>query len=322
MSRPPAPLPADLPPVFTARCARATGIGEARLRAPDIRTLARGLYARAGIGASAAQIVRALMFDDPSVIACGPTAAELLGIPIPRPFEAAQSLSIHVLSSHKHAHTSLVRWYRSSDLVADAEAHAGERAGTDDTILVGRVRATGRISTWCDLGPLLSEEDLVAIADHLVRRPRPRFEGRTQPYASLDQLAAALRARRGRRGVRALRAALDRARVGSDSPAETALRLGLEVAGLPEPLLNERMYDGGVDLGEPDLAWPRWRVCLEHEGPRHLTRAQQERDIERTERRVGAGWIEVRTVASDLRRGCSRAVTRVETALRRQGWAG
>jgi very-short-patch-repair endonuclease len=340
MSRPHAPLPGDLPPVFTARRARAAGLGRSRLRAPDIRPLARGLYARAGTGASVAQIVRALMFDDPSVVAWGPTAAELLAIPIPRALEAAQSLRIHVLSSHKHVDTTLVRWHRRADVEMHADAGAGagghgdERAGpgerahadgrpvASDTILVGGVRTTGRISTWCDLGPLLGERDLVAVADHLVRRPRPRLEGRTEPYATLDQLAAALEARDGRRGVRTLRAALGRTRVGSDSPAETALRLALEDAGLPAPRLNERMNDGGVDLGEPDLSWPRWRVCLEHEGPRHLTRAQQEKDIERTERRVGAGWIEVRTVASDLRHRCSRAVIRVAAALRSQGWAG
>ncbi|MFE5774733.1 hypothetical protein [Brachybacterium sp. NPDC056505] len=308
MSKPSAPLPAHLPPVFTTREARAAGVGAARLRSSDIRTLARGLYARAGTGASAAQIVRALCFDDPSAFACGQTAAELLEMPIPRGLTAVRSWTVHVASPRKHEDSALIRWHMSSD----AEAK--------DAILVGGVRATTRISTWCDLALLLRSGDLVSIADHLVRRPRPRLEGRTEPYASLDDLAAALEARRGRRGVHALRDALDRARVGSDSPAETRLRLALEDAGLPEPRLNARTHDGGVDLGEPDLSWPRYRVCLEHEGPRHLTRAQQERDIERTERRVSAGWIEVRTVATDLHEGCSRAVIRVDDALRRHGW--
>lgn len=308
MSKPRAPLPAHLPPVFTAREARAAGVGAARLRSSDIRTLARGLYARAGTGASAAQIVRALCFDDPSAFAWGPTAAELLGMPIPRRLTAVRSRTVHVGSPRKHEDSALIRWHKCSD----AEA--------DDAVLVGGVRATARVSTWCDLAPLLRVDDLVSIADHLVRRPRPRLEGRTEPYASLDDLSAGVEARRGRRGACALRAARDRARVGSDSPAETRLRLRLEDAGLPEPRLNVRVYDGGVDLGEPDLSWPRYRVCLEHEGPRHLTRAQQERDIERTERRVNEGWIEVRTVASDLHDGCSRAVVRVDDALRRHGW--
>lgn len=308
MPKPRAPLPAGLPQVFTARQARAAGVGVARLRCSDVRALARGLYARAGTGASAAQIVRALCFDDPSAFACGPTAAELLEVPIPRGLTAVRSRTVHVGSPRKHEDSALIRWHKC----ADAEA--------DHAILVGGVRATARISTWCDLAPLLRVGDLVSIADHLVRRPRPRFEGRTEPYASLDDLAAAVEARRGRRGARALRDALDRARAGSDSPAETRLRLALEDAGLPPPQLNVRVHDGGVDLGEPDLSWPRYRVCLEHEGPRHLTRAQQERDIERTERRVSAGWNEVRTVASDLHDGCSRAVLRVDDALRRHGW--
>ena len=111
----------------------------------------------------------------------------------------------------------------------------------------------------------------------------------------------------------------------SDSPPETALRLAVVRAGLPAPLANVRVEqvqsEGTVlDLGEPDLHWPQWRVALEHEGPTHLDRNQVPKDIARGERRRDAGWIEVRTTFADLPHGCRSAVARVRRALESQGW--
>ena len=117
-------------------------------------------------------------------------------------------------------------------------------------------------------------------------------------------------------------------RMSSDSPAETRLRLAFVRAGLPEPLANTRLRVaaergvGLVDLGEPDLQWPQWRVVVEHEGPRHLRPEQLARDIERTERRRDAGWLEVRTTARDLRNECRSAIVRTRAALTNRGWRG
>ncbi|MGO1200609.1 MAG: hypothetical protein ACTMKY_12010, partial [Dermabacteraceae bacterium] len=104
-----------------------------------------------------------------------------------------------------------------------------------------------------------------------------------------------------------------------------ALRLAVVRAGLPAPLANVRVEqvqsEGTVlDLGEPDLHWPQWRVALEHEGPTHLVRNQVPKDIARGERRRDAGWIEVRTTFADLPHGCRSAVARVRRALESQGW--
>lgn len=109
-------------------------------------------------------------------------------------------------------------------------------------------------------------------------------------------------------------------RTSADSPAETALRLAAMRAGLQIPLANARIAEGGVELGEPDLAWPELRVCAEHEGPRHLTPEQLAHDIARAELRHRQGWIEVRTTGADLRHGCARGVARLREALLRHGW--
>ena len=96
-------------------------------------------------------------------------------------------------------------------------------------------------------------------------------------------------------------------------------------AGLPEPLANapaRQELAGGevVELGEPDLHWPQWKLALEHEGPSHLDRRQQELDIDRGDRRRDAGWVELRTTAKDLRAGCAPAVAKVRRELVRSGW--
>lgn len=75
------------------------------------------------------------------------------------------------------------------------------------------VQVTSRIRTLIDLSGVLRLEALVAIGDHLVHQPRPEYEGRSVPYARLEEL---------------LEAAVAQVRRDSDSPAETTLRLALE----------------------------------------------------------------------------------------------
>ncbi|WP_394214299.1 hypothetical protein [Brachybacterium vulturis] len=156
-----------------------------------------------------------------------------------------------------------------------------------------------------------------------MQRPRPRYEGRDTPFATVAELTEAVTGHRGR-GARRLREAVALVRMSSDSPPETALRLAAVRAGLPEPLASVRAEqvqpDGTLlDLGEPDLHWPQWRVAREHEGPTHLDRDQMPKAIARGERRRDAGWIEVRTTYADPPHGCRSAVTRVRRALEMQG---
>lgn len=172
-----------------------------------------------------------------------------------------------------------------------------------------------------DLAAMLTLDQLVVIGDHLVRRPRPWFENRSRPYATIEHLKAAAAQYSGR-GARTLRAAADLVRMSSDSPSETRLRLAFVRAGLPEPLANVPAREGALDLGEPDLHWKRWRVIVEHDGPSHLTRRQQRKDIDRGEKRRIARWVEVRTGPADLFDGCYEAVRRVTAALQEQGWPG
>jgi hypothetical protein len=308
MSRPPTPLPSALGPVFTTRQARTAGVTPQRLRAQDIETIDRGMYLRVGAPLTSTHLARALATNEPRVVIRGSTAAELLGMPLPFRVMFDQGEPVHLSTETTRRSTPWIRWH--------VRTHAAA-----ETIVADEMRLTSRVRTWCDLAAQLTVDELVVAADHLVRQPRPRFERRNRPYATLRELAAAI-ANWGRPWSAKLREALALARVGSDSGAETALRLGLGRASLPEPALNVAIWNDDEWLGEPDLHWEKWKVCAEHEGPSHLDRDQQAKDIRRTERRTNAGWIEVRTTATDLHGGAARATQRVASALRRHGWNG
>ncbi|MEO8220443.1 MAG: hypothetical protein ABI563_06630 [Specibacter sp.] len=84
----------------------------------------------------------------------------------------------------------------------------------------------------------MSVDELLVVADHLVRIPRMAFEGRSEPYATVVERSLMLGRHKGTPGIQKARQALALTRVGSDSAPETRLRLALGRAGLPEPLIN------------------------------------------------------------------------------------
>lgn len=337
----PTPLPDELSSaVFSTQEARRAGVARGRLRAHDLTSLSRGLWVRGDRVLSEREIVAALCRRDPAVFAMGLTAARLLGFPVPGVFaqevvaapeqkhrargrsshgsgRGGIDLRIHLGTGRsRRRDTALLRWSLRAADILDQDLVSLQGAPT--------VRTTSRIRTFLDLGNVLARDALVAVGDHLVRQPRPRYEGRDTPFATIAELTEAVTGHRGR-GARRLREAVALVRMSSDSPPETALRLAVVRAGLPAPLANVRVEqvqsEGTVlDLGEPDLHWPQWRVALEHEGPTHLDRNQVPKDIARGERRRDAGWIEVRTTFADLPHGCRSAVARVRRALESQGW--
>lgn len=191
----------------------------------------------------------------------------------------------------------------------------------DEVELRDGLYLTGRGRTWLDLAEMLSVDELVILGDHLIRVPRWEFEGRTEPYSTLQQLQQLLDRHKGKQGVRKARQALELSRVGADSPPETRLRLAVLRAGLPEPCLNQPMVDAdGTEQHEPDLSYPQYRIAIEHEGEGHNVRDQIDRDIDREDRVAAAGWIQVRVSKRHMRNGAQRAVAKIRAALVAQGW--
>lgn len=329
MPHAPRPLPASLPfAVFSTQEALALGVDVTRLRRDDLRSLAPGFWARRDRVVTEREIVGALCRKDPRAFAAGLTAARLWGFPLPGsladqvveaptmvrastvrpgrgPGRKRIDRRIHMARpGSQRRPTALLRWSRFDGEVARIR----DRRGDAPT-----VRLTSRVQTFLHLGAVLRVGALVAIGDHLVRRPRPDLEnGRTEPWCTI----AELREQCTGRHAAALSSALDAVRVGADSPRETLLRLAFARAGLPEPFLNVPLIaPDGTELHEPDFQWPAHRVCAEYDGRTHSTPDQVSKDIRRARRAAAAGWVEVRLHTGDVERRCAPAIEQVRAAL-------
>lgn len=333
MPVPPAPLPNSLRyPVFSLEEAERLGVPRNRLRRQDVVPVLRGMYRRRSEAITERDIIAALCRNDPTVFAVGLSAARLWGFPLP----GVLSKDVVVPSRAVRRRTGSAS-YRSPRRGPERRIHLGttaaprrstgllrwSRVDIDAPLLAksGSVPLTPRITTFLGLGEMLTRDPLVAIGDHLVRRPRWEYEHRSAPYATIPELMQAAQTGAGR-GIARVREAVTHVRSSSDSPPETTLRLAFARAGLPEPLANVRIRDQGKDLGEPDLHWPQWQVIVEYDGPTHLQPGQRRRDNSRQETRTLAGWIELSMVAEDLADGCRQAIDRVREALRVTGWPG
>ncbi|WP_394216469.1 endonuclease domain-containing protein [Brachybacterium vulturis] len=323
MTRRPAPLPESLPwRVFTRAEALRAGVLPGRLRRSDIARLRPGLLRRVGAPIGEADIASALCRDDPRAVVVGVSAARILGLPLPSPLETWRSgIPVQVsIPGGAVSSDRVVRW-RGLVLAPDQVwsprlefvPTADEPARTPLP-----VRMTTRVRTWRDLAGTVPAFFLVAIGDHLVRRPRPGLEpGREEPWCTLDELRRMCTGR----DTRALRHAVEQVRVGADSPRETLLRLAFLRAGLPEPQLNAPLTGVDGNRGhQADFLWPEYRVCAEYEGRHHSDPEQVSRDIERARRVEKAGWVEVRLHHHDVSEDCAVAVRLVRDALKARGW--
>lgn len=190
----------------------------------------------------------------------------------------------------------------------------------DEIVDLDGLLVTSRTRTWLDCARRMSIDELTVVADHLLRIPRPDFENRTEPYATLAQLEDMLDRHKGTPGIRKARLALEQARVGSDSAQETRLRLALEYAGLPEPHLNVPTELSPGVVRQPDLGYPEQKVGVEYEGEGHSDAAQIVRDIAREEDFANAGWLLVRISKRHMVNDAGAAVVKVRSALLNRGW--
>jgi hypothetical protein len=231
---------------------------------------------------------------------CHVTALALLGVDLPFGVDPLAGMHVQVGPG--------TSWPRRAHLV-------GHRRSVRDVpvlTLPGDIRVLLPEHAWVQLPGDVQPRELVVAADALMRR----HGGVCRPD-QLDRAVADLRP--GTRGVRRLRAALERARPGTDSCMETRLRWVLVEAGLPCPAVNQlvRAPDGTV-VALPDLSYPAHRVAVEYDGDVHRThRATWRRDITRRQELEAHGWRVVTCTADDVLRSPDRLVTWVRRALAR-----
>ncbi|MFV8402937.1 hypothetical protein [Dermabacter hominis] len=163
------------------------------------------------------------------------------------------------------------------------------------------LRIMSRERTFLDLATVLNPFELVAVGDYLVRRPRPNYEGRSQPYCTIACLKDARERYPRIDGATNTRWALDNIRVGSDSPQETLCRLLLVETGLPEPQLNTPIpLPGGIVVPDRDLVYPDQKVVVEYQGSSHEEPQRAARDRYHAEILREEGWEVVPIIKDDL----------------------
>lgn len=294
---------------FSVRASDKAGVSRSRTHAKDLVLVSRGIRVPAGSDASGASALRAYTdLDDNSVLA-SLSAARIWGMPLPA--NVSGDWRIHLARRRGFS------FPRRVNVVGHLLTLQAE-----ETVEHDGVRLTSPDRTWLDLAPLITVEDLVAAGDHLVCSHGPEFPVPKTAVCSTDELAETVRRHPGMRGVRTARAALELIRVGADSAPETMMRLALIDANVPEPELNlvVRNHIGQAVLW-PDGAYREFKISLQYDGQHHGGSEQHLRDIERQERSLAHGWLEVRISKRDLEGDRPAVVHKVRRALLSRGWS-
>ncbi|WP_077489915.1 hypothetical protein [Sinomonas mesophila] len=301
--RTPAPLPEGLGEgPFTSAEARLAGLTPTRLRAGDLERLSHGLYTPAHDDVPVLALARAVCAASPGAWVSHESAAALHGLPVPPWMDLDAAL-------HVSRPRALPQSRRMGLIAHNVTAFAEEL-----TEISGVPVATpGR--TWLDLARRLPLPDLVALGDHLIRRPRPELEGRSAPLDTVAGLRLLVGRHPNLQGIRKARAALELMRVGADSVPETKLRLAIVDAGLPEPELQIALRPDDPWSPTADAGYRSVRVGLQYEGEHHLTAEQQWRDVERDAQFTDADWLLIKATRKDLANGFDRTVRRLRDAL-------
>jgi hypothetical protein len=288
---------------FTIDAARAAGVSANRLRRKDVVHVGRGLYRPSDWSFELEAAARALSNASPGAWISHVTAARLRCQLLP-PW-LADSTELHL--SKPRALPSVRRSGVLGHTVLALE---------DETEWADGIRISTRSRTWLDLARRLSVSDLVCMGDQLVRIPRLVFEGRMQPYDTLDGLRTLVGRHPNLQGVVRARAALDLMRVGADSAPESLLRLAMADAGLPEPGLQLALRIGDSMSPTADLGYRHRRLAIQYDGGHHLLDAQSLSDRRRDKAFEAAGWTVLILDKDDLADDFQAAIGKIKRTLR------
>lgn len=215
----------------------------------------------------------------PAAFVCGVTAAQLMGLPLPRKLEQDRTVHVAVPSP------------RTAPTGRGLAGHS-VRVDPRDVQRRGRLWISTPARTWCELSAVLDLPHLVVAGDHLVSH--------TMPVIGLDELVeTAERYPRGKGGA-TLRAAVPLLDGDSESPRESRLRVILVTAGIPGLVANMRIRVSSGHNYRGDLVVPERRVIIEYQSRFHESPADFRKDMTRISRLEADGWVVVQVNADDL----------------------
>lgn len=288
---------------FTLDEAQALGISRYRLRSREFAGVSRNLYRPVAWEFELREAARALSAATPGAWISHSSAARLHGLVLP-PW-LSDSNELHLSKPRKLPGTRRTGISGHTVLVFPGEVEC-----LDGLWISTPAR------TWLDLAGTLPLNELICMGDQLIRIPRPDFEGRATPHATVAQLRAMLDRHKNLQGIVRAREALELMRVGADSAPETLMRLAMLDAGLPEPELQLKLWNNKKSPSA-DAGYRARRIALQYDGVHHRDPEQMHSDRRRDKAFRSAGWTVLVFTDEDLADDFRRAVRRIKDAVRK-----
>lgn len=168
-----------------------------------------------------------------------------------------------------------------------------------DGIVIEGIPVTTPERTLVDLGAVCHESVVEMALDAAENR---ELVTRDSVRTTLTRLG-----RSGRNGVGAVRRLLATHgpdRKPTESEMETLLLQVLRRKGFPEPVTQYEIRRAGRFVARVDAAYPQWRIAIEYDSYEyHAGRKAHDRDNDRRNKVVAAGWLPMTATAEDLRAG-------------------
>lgn len=248
------PAPSHLPPElldrpFTTAEALELGVSDRVLRGDRFRSPFFGVHLHCDLPRTTIRCAALALVLPCDAAFSHATAAALCELPLPDALARQGLLHVSVPAGTSVPHGQGVVGHEAVDLRLTCR------------VTPWRLPVVHPWRTWCDLVPLLRDDEAIVLGDAVVgRRGRHRLE-------------RVITGRAGERGVVRMRRLFELVREGVDSPMETRTRLLVVRAGLPEPECGKDVYadDGYGWLARPDLCWPDLKVAVEYDGDLHRT---------------------------------------------------
>lgn len=175
-------------------------------------------------------------------------------------------------------------------------------------------------SPVCHRGPVTLTSLPVTIADCLTKLPDEEAWSllawvRTREIIAVDKLVELALHRFAMHGVQRLRELVAAAQGGALSVGERDLHALLHEGGVQGWVPDSRVWHNGTIIARVDVLFPDERVVVEFDGELAHGPRQRERDLQRQNRLVAAGYTVLRFTWADLRIHPGRVLSTIRASL-------
>lgn len=287
MPKLPSMLPSELQGrYFSSMQAWDSGVNRSRVACKDVTHVRRGVYVENGIERSELAVLAVLLSERKGAFLSHVTAARIYNAPLPR----------RLADQH---HITQPRGVRAPRLIGVV----GHQQNVEPLEIwkYNGIPVSSPERVLYEMAQLVTVDELIAIGDSLVRIPRKMYERRLEPWTSIARLTEMLDLHAHSPGIRGLRLTIPQIRVGADSLTETACRLAIIRAGLPELQLQVRLDPSDPYSFTADLGDPASRIAIQYDGSDHFSSPEQQaRDVQRDAAFERAGWRVIKVNRTDL----------------------